>query len=230
MDGTNKNFVSIKEASTITGISPQTLRKLGDTKKIQCYKTISGQRRFNKASLEELCNPTSIRREIQPIQPPIKQNYIYARVSSKKQLDDLSRQIEYLQRKKPEFSFYPVITDVASGINFKRKGLQTLLDSCIQRTIGEIVIAHRDRLCMFGYELFELFVEKSGGIISVMDDNKYTSTEQELAEDLLSIIHIYSCKQMGKRKYKLGNTTGNITGDNDEITECGNNESIQDKT
>jgi predicted site-specific integrase-resolvase len=196
---------------------------LGDSQKIKCYKTISGQRKFNKASLEELCFPV-IRRSIQPFQPPLKQNYIYARVSSKKQLDDLSRQIEYLQRKKHEFYFYTVITDVASGINFKRKGLQTLLDSCIQKTIGEIVIAHRDRLCRFGYELFELFVEKSGGHISVMDDKKHTSTEQELAEDLLSIVHIYSCKQMGKRKYKLihtGNTDGNKNG---------NIESVQNKT
>jgi excisionase family DNA binding protein len=70
MDGTNKNFVSIKEASSITGISPQTLRKLGDSQKIKCYKTISGQRKFNKASLEELCCPV-IGRPIQPFQPPL---------------------------------------------------------------------------------------------------------------------------------------------------------------
>ena len=76
------------------------------------------------------------------------------------------------------------------------------MDSCLQGTIGEIVIAHRDRLSRFGFDLFKLIIQKAGGNIIVLDDEKNKSTEQELAEDLLSIIHIYSCKQMGKRKYK----------------------------
>jgi putative resolvase len=204
MNGIDKNFVAIKEAVKISGIGAQTLRKLCDDKKIQCYKTLSGQRKINKACLERLCNPV-VGGEVPRASE--KQNFIYTRVSSKKQLDDLSRQIEYIHRKKPESALYTSLSDVASGINFKRKGLQTLLDSCLRGTIGELVIAHRDRLCRFGYELIEQIVEKSGGRITVLDveDKKHTSSEQELAEDLLSIVHIYSCRQMGKRKYKGGN-------------------------
>jgi predicted site-specific integrase-resolvase len=76
------------------------------------------------------------------------------------------------------------------------------LDACLQGLIGEIVIAHRDRLSRFGFDLIELLVSKSGGKIIVLDDQHNKSTEQELAEDLLSIVHIYSYRQMGKRSYK----------------------------
>jgi predicted site-specific integrase-resolvase len=194
-----KTFVSINEASDITGLSIQTIRKLGDTNEVKCYKTPSGHRRFDKQGLEAFCHAKFIDEQI----PTNKKcNYIYTRVSSKKQLDDLSRQIEYIKQRRAEYASYTFISDVASGINFKRKGLQTILESCIQGTIGELVVAHRDRLSRFGFDLIKTIVEKAGGTITVLDDEQNKSSEQELAEDLLSIIHIYSCRQMGKRSYK----------------------------
>ena len=202
MDGTDikKEYISIDEASKITGLSIQTIRKLGDKKQIKCFKTPSRHRRFNKQDLEKFCDPDSFNEKDSE---NTKINYIYTRVSSKKQLDDLSRQVEYIQKRKPEYSSYTTISDIASGINFKRKGLQTILDSCIQGVIGEVVIAHRDRLSLFGFDLVKIIIEKAGGTITILDDEKNKSSEQELAEDLLSIIHIYSCRQMGKRSYKI---------------------------
>ena len=202
MDGTDikKEYISIDEASKITGLSIQTIRKLGDKKQIKCFKTPSGHRRFNKQDLEKFCDPDSFNEKDSE---NTKINYIYTRVSSKKQLDDLSRQVEYIQKRKPEYSSYTTISDIASGINFKRKGLQPILDSCIQGVIGEVVIAHRDRLSRFGFDLVKIIIEKAGGTITILDDEKNKSSEQELAEDLLSIIHIYSCRQMGKRSYKI---------------------------
>ena len=191
--------ISINEAAIISGLSFQTIRKLGDSKKIQCFKTPSGHRRFNKQNLETFCNSRSVNEKISNNS---KINYIYTRVSSKKQLDDLSRQIEYIQKRRTEYSSYITISDIDSGINFKRKGLQTILDSCVQGTIGDVVIAHRDRLSRFGFELIKLIIEKTGGSITILDDEQNKSSEQELAEDLLSIIHIFSCRQMGKRSYK----------------------------
>lgn len=191
-------YITINRAVKICGLSSQTIRKLGDTEKIKCFKTPSGHRRFNKHDLEAFCTSGTPNKKA----PKSKRiNYLYARVSSKKQLDDLSRQIEYLQSRKSEYSSYTSLSDIGSGINFKRKGLQTILDSCVQRTIGEVIVAHRDRLSRFGFELIQLIVEKSGGKVIVLDDEQNKSTEQELAEDLLSIVHIYSCKQMG-RSYK----------------------------
>ena len=217
MDGKKENtkekeFVTIREASFITGLSQQKLRSLSDEEKISCYKTQSGHRRFNRKSLVEMCFPVLPCNEIREGE---KKNYIYTRVSSKKQMDDLSRQIKYIRDSRTEYSSYILISDVASGINFKRKGLESILDSCIQGTIGNIVIAHRDRLCRFAFDLFRIIIEKSGGSITVLDDQQNKSAEQELSEDLLSIIHIYSCRQMGKRSYKGKNNTEIIKNTNE---------------
>ena len=203
MHEVKQEFISIKEASLFTGIGPQTLRKLADQNKIKCYKTLSGQRKFDKHNLQEMCS--SISTDVK-ISSSYRQNFIYARVSSKEQSDDLARQLEFIKSRKHEYSSYTPITDIASGINFGRKGLSTILDSCLQGNIGEIVIAHKDRLSRFGFDLINLIVTKSGGKITVIDNQQNKSTEQELSEDLLSIVNIYCCKQMGKRSYKSTNT------------------------
>jgi predicted site-specific integrase-resolvase len=191
-----KLYVSVSEAARLTGIEIQTIRKLADQASFVCYKTPSGQRRINLQSIQSFCTNNIFKQE-KPTLP--KKNFIYARVSTKKQMDDLSRQLEFL--KKPEYSIYTVITDIASGINFKRKGLSTILDSCLQGNIGEVIIAHRDRLCRFGFDLVEQLVSKAGGKITVLQNNNDRTSEQELTEDLLSIIHVFSCRQMGKRSY-----------------------------
>lgn len=194
-------FISLREAVKLTGIQCQTLRKLSDEDKIKCYKTLSGQRKFDKRYLEKMCFGDDYNPKTEKIP---QRNFIYARVSSKKQLDDLHRQIEFIKSREPDkYSTYELVTDIASGINFNRKGLETILDTSLFGTIGEVIIAHRDRLCRFGFDLIKLIIEKRGGKIIVLDDEKNKSSDQELAEDLLSIIHIYSCKQMGRRSYKI---------------------------
>ena len=125
-------YISIRDAGTLTGINAQTLRKLGDEQKIRCYKTLTGQRKFDKHNLEQMCNSTHSNYQIN--ENTIK-NFIYARVSSKNQMDDLSRQVEFIQSKQPKYATYESITDVASGINFKRKGLSNILDACLQGTL-----------------------------------------------------------------------------------------------
>jgi predicted site-specific integrase-resolvase len=193
-----KAFVSIREASSITGLEAQTLRKLADQQTLPCYKTPAGQRMFDRLGLEKMCHPTSTNTQVSKN----KTNFVYTRVSSKKQMDDLSRQISYIKCQRPEYSSYTFVSDIASGINFKRKGLSTILDACLQGLVGDIVVAHRDRLSRFGFDLLELIVSKCGGKIVVLDNQGNRSSEQELSEDLLSIVHIYSCRQMGKRSYR----------------------------
>ena len=193
-----ENFVTIANASLLTGLSPQTLRKMADEKKISCFKTPGGQRRFNKQSLSQLCHPDLSHENTQQVIIQ-KKKFLYARVSTKKQMDDLSRQIEFLR--KPEFVDYVLIQDVASGINFKRKGLSTILDAVLQKNIGNIVVTHRYRLCRFGFELIELIVQKAGGTIQVLSSDNNKSPKNELSEDLMSIIHIYNCREMGRRSY-----------------------------
>jgi putative resolvase len=198
------DYITCGEAKRLTGLSYPTIRTLGDSQEVKCYKTsIGGHRRFNRGDLEKFLNPVVVIKEIPQVK---KDNFFYCRVSSKKQMDDLHRQIEFVQQKSRERGVdtdHVTISDVGSGINFKRKGISTILDSCLRGTIGEIVVAHRDRLSRFGFDLFDILVSKAGGKITVLncEGNKATA-EQELSEDLLSIVHIFSCRQMGKRKYK----------------------------
>lgn len=199
MSETKKNYVAIRNAEDFTGVNAQVLRKLFDQGIIEGYKIPSGQRMFSIRSLEKFCN---ISRE--DVKTTKKACYLYTRVSSKKQLDDLDRQVEYLRNISPGYADYIIIKDIGSGINFKRKGLQEILDMCIQGCIQEVVVAHRDRLSRFGFDLIRIIIEKAGGIVTVINDTGNDSSEQELAEDLLSIVHIYSCRQMGKRKYAKG--------------------------
>ena len=108
-----KTFVTTGQAVAITGLCSFTIRKYADAKQIQCFVTPSGQRRYNKACLEQFCRPDLSNAKIQPNE---KTNFIYSRVSSRKQLDDLVRQTEYLQQRRPEYASYVSLTDVASGI------------------------------------------------------------------------------------------------------------------
>jgi predicted site-specific integrase-resolvase len=199
-----KRFISVGKASNLTGLDPQTIRKFFDSEKISGYKTPSNQRKIDRNSIQELCNNLVDDKKKQKSK---KDNFIYTRVSTKKQVDDLSRQIEYVRRS--EYADYILIQDIGSGINFKRKGLSTILDSCVQRTIGEVVVAHRDRLCRFGFELIEQLITKAGGKITVLENNKIATPQEELADDLLSIIHIFSCRQMGRRSYSRIKQTEN---------------------
>ena len=177
-----KTHCNTAEACRITGLHQITIRKYADAKQIQCYVTPTGFRKYNRACLEKLCSPDV---PDVPIRQNEKINFVYSRVSSRKQMDDLVRQTEYLQQRRPEYASYVSITDIASGINFKRKGLQTILDSCLQGTIGEVVVAQKDRLCRFGYELIERLVYKAVGHITVLEEDKHKSSEQEL------VIHCY---------------------------------------
>src|SRR5579872_5093976 len=139
MSKADSNFITVIKASELCGIGPQTLRKLADEGKVKSYRTFSGQRRFDREDLLKMCNTIHDSESKQAVQG--KNNYIYTRVSSKKQSNDLERQLEYIRSKDPKYSSYTSIQDIGSGINFQRKGLQEILDSCLQRTIGELVIA-----------------------------------------------------------------------------------------
>lgn len=211
-----KKFISVGEAALLSGINIQTIRKMFDDKTIPGYKTPTNQRKIDKAGLQKLCySIVSDKKE----QDSKIQNFLYTRVSTKKQMDDLSRQIEYVRR--PEYANYVLISDIGSGINFKRKGLSTILDSCLQGTIGEVVVAHRDRLCRFGFELIESLITKAGGKLTVLENNTESTPQTELADDLLAIIHIFSCRQMGKRSYtiKTGKKNNNDKIETDSSTE-----------
>ena len=149
--------------------------------KIKYIKNEAGQRLYD---VESSTRKTSSARTV-----------LYYRVSSSKQRPDLERQAEYLLDKFPGAD---IIKDIGSGLNYKRKGLKTRWERCLQGDKLKVVVAHRDRLCRFGFELIEFVIEQAGGKVVVLN-HKTSSPETELTEDLLSILHVFSCRMHGKR-------------------------------
>lgn len=113
-------------------------------------------------------------------------------------LYDLNRQIEYMRERFPN---HRVIHDVGSGINFKRRGLRAILEMACKGTVSQVVVAYRDRLCRFAFELVEWVLRTHGVELLVLNESVESSGQAELAEDLLAIINVFNCRVNGKRKY-----------------------------
>jgi predicted site-specific integrase-resolvase len=103
-----------------------------------------------------------------------------------------------------QFPTHSIITDIGSGINFKRKGLRTILELAMSGAISEVVVAYRDRLCRFAFELVEWILQYHKVKLVVLNQTLEgeTTDRSELAEDLLAIINVFNCRINGKRKYK----------------------------
>ena len=131
-------------------------------------------------------------------QSEAKISIIYARVSSRAQetSGDLQRQVQDLQAAYPQ---HQVITDVASGLNFKRRGLQTLLERVHSGVVAEIVVMHKDRLCRYGLELIIFILEKAGTKLVVYGNAEVEDRTRELADDLLAITTIFVARHHGQR-------------------------------
>lgn len=125
----------------------------------------------------------------------------YARVSSHEQREDLVRQKERLEehlRNDPTAIF---ITDLGSGLNFRKRGLAKLLGLILSGRVSRLVLTHKDRLLRFGFELVEQLVASFGGKIEILDDVR-GAQEEELAIDVLSIMTVFSAKLYGRRSHK----------------------------
>ena len=122
----------------------------------------------------------------------------YCRVSSAKQRDDLQRQVEFMRERYPDAQ---IVTDVGGGLNFRRKGLVALLERLHRGDKLRIVVAHRDRLARFGFDLIQWLAEQNGGEIVVLGNTDH-SPEQELTEDILAILQTFSCRLHGLGRYR----------------------------
>ena len=179
------------QASAQLGIHYNTLINMQKRNEIKTIK-IGGQRLYN---VHEYIQSQGLDLNINS-----KKNICYCRVSSRKQKEDLERQIEFMKK---EYPFHEVITDIASGLNFKRRGLKKILRYAISGEINEIVIAYKDRLARFGFELIEwLIKEYSDGKITVISSLEEQTPINEISKDIISIMNVYVAKINGLRKYK----------------------------
>ena len=130
----------------------------------------------------------------------IKRNICYCRVSSSKQKEDLERQIKQMSSAYP---MHEMISDIGSGINFNRNGLNKIIEYAIKGEINTLVIAYKDRLARFGYELIEMLINKySNGKIIILNKTEEETPQEEITKDIMAIMNVYVAKINGLRKYK----------------------------
>ena len=183
-------YVKLDIAKTYYNVSSATLRRWARDGQINYKATNGGHYRYY---IDEYDDPNTIISSGEYI--------IYARVSSAKQHQDLQRQISSLQA---EFPKYKLVTDIGSGINYQRKGFQTILEQLFNRNIKEVVVAYPDRWSRLGFDLFEWIFEKFGAKLTYINQNNKTPQE-ELLSDVMEVFTVFSARYYGSRKYKSKN-------------------------
>lgn len=185
---------SIGKFAKEIGVSIQTLRNWHESKELVPIKiTNGGTRYYSDKQLDSYLNKnTAKQREI----------CIYSRISNKSQKDDLANQIKFLKDYCNVKGYITVeYSDIGSGLNFKRKQWNILLSKVQNNEVEKIVISHKDRFVRFGFDWFESFCKLYDCQIEIVF-NETLSPQAEMIQDLISIIHVFSCKIYGLRKYK----------------------------
>ena len=188
-------YYSTKTVAELLGVTSQTLRNWDREGKLKpSYVKSNGYRYYSEDSILSYTQERKTKKTLNVVG--------YARVSSKKQIDDLNRQIENLRTYiESKYETYEIISDVGSGINYTKPGLQKLIEKINRKEVDLIIVLYKDRLLRFGFELIEYFAALNNVKIEVLDKiNK--SENQELVEDLVQIVTVFSCKLQGKRKSK----------------------------
>ena len=192
-------MLRIGEFAKSLGVSIQTLRNWDKEGKLKpTYITENGYRYYS----EDLLNKF---RNIKNVNQITKKNILYARVSTKNQKDDLDRQIDNLKQYAYSKGYsFEIITDIGSGINYKKEGLLKMITLIERGEIERIIVLYKDRLIRFGYDLIEYICKLNNTKIEMVD-NSTISKEQELTEDLIQIITVFANRLYGTRSKKTIN-------------------------
>lgn len=189
--------LSIGETAKILGVSVKTVRRWADLGKLKSIRSPSGHRRFNLQDIQKLNNDVSTSREN-------KITINYARVSSHDQKEDLVRQVKVLENYCANHGWqYETISDLGSGLNYKKKGLKQLLNRILSGDVGRLVLTHKDRLLRFGSELvFAICEEFNTEVVIINQSKEEISFEQELTEDMIELVTVFSARLYGSRSKK----------------------------
>lgn len=188
------NITKPNQLAKRLGVTVKTLQNWDKSGKLPAHRTITNRRYYTETDY--------LKATRQPL-PKNRLNVIYTRVSSYGQKDDLKSQAQFLRNyvNAKGVIIDKVITDIGSGLNYKRKKWNKLIDAVMESKIKRIYIAYPDRFIRFGFPWFQHFCSKFNTKIVVVR-NKKMSPEAEIVQDLISIIHVFSCRVYGLRKYK----------------------------
>jgi len=188
----NKNYISPKKASKILGVHWMTLRNWSEKGQIDTIRSPGGKRFYNVNKYMK--DNSKIPQEEQ-----IRHNICYCRVSSSGQKGDLENQINYMKEKYPD---YEILSDIGSGINFKRANLKRIINYAIKNELGTLVVSYKDRLCRIAFELIEEILKEYSKTEIIVINSEEKSSEEELVDDMLEIITVFSSRLYGMRSYK----------------------------
>lgn len=187
---------SINEAAEFLGVSTQTLRRWEkEGRGIAVQRTNGGQRRYDLSKMR----PRALGSEklLEGV------TLAYARVSSHDQKEDLLRQEKMLEMFCSSHGWrFEMISDVGSGMNYQKRGLNKLLRRLMEGSVGRLLLTHKDRLLRFGAELVFAICEMKGIEIVLINRSDESSFEEELAADVLEIITVFSARLYGSRSRK----------------------------
>jgi len=187
--------VSIGQAAKELGVSKETLRRWEAAGKIEVERTPKGHRRYDLSKLHGIAP-----------RPPLadRLTLAYARVSSYDQKEDLIRQVALLESYCAANSWtYEIIQDLGSGLNYNKKGVRELIQRICLGKVGRLVLTHKDRLLRFGSELvFALCEAYNTEVVIINQGQPPLSYEEELSQDVLEIITVFSARLYGSRNHK----------------------------
>ena len=173
------------------GVTVRTIQRWDKAGKIRCVRTIGGKRRVPESEIKRILGICEERKIVG-----------YARVSSYRQRDDLERQIKLIKRYARERGWeIEILKDIGSGLRENRKNFQKLLKMVMDREVSKVIIAYSDRLTRFGFKTLEEFFKSYGTEIIVVNKEEKTPQE-ELVEDLITIISHFAGKLYGRRSHK----------------------------
>lgn len=187
-------LVPIGAAAKALDVSTSTLRRWEAAGRLVPARTEGGQRRYDV---------TALLPGVRPVPQLSRKTVAYARVSSHDQRSDLERQKQVLELYCASHGWtFEMVSDLGSGMNYRKKGLQILLDDIVEGTVGRLVLTHKDRLLRFGAELVFALCQARQVEVVIIDQGADSSFEQELASDVLEIVTVFSAKLHGSRSHR----------------------------
>jgi len=183
-------MITIDEASKLLGVTAKTLRLWEKDNKIVSYRTEGGHRRYKVSDLFH----TNKEKQL---------TVAYGRVSSHDQKKDLERQVQLLELYCASKGYdFEIIQDLGSGMNYKKKGLIRLIKLICSNQVDRLVLTHKDRLLRFGSELIFALCEIFSVEVCIINKSTDSTFEEDLANDVLEIITVFSARLYGSRSHK----------------------------
>jgi excisionase family DNA binding protein len=197
--------ISIGDTAKELGVSVKTVRRWADSGKLRFERSPSGHRRFYLTDIKRITP-----RDFNQLEDRITINY--ARVSSNDQKEDLTRQIQVLEAFSGANGWqFETVSDLGSGLNYNKKGLQKLLKRIMQGDVGRLVLTHKDRLLRFGAELvFAMCEEYETEVVIINKSTEEITFEQELVTDMIELITVFSARLYGSRSRKNKKLLDNV--------------------